>query len=119
MVGDAVQLIDPSGRRVGWRRPVAVPADIDDPRRTTARGVVRLPQHLYWSGPDRAWDLDDPRQRAQVYELVLTEGTDDDVRRFIDVDELITLWAGLYLPPHVRRAWRDFLKSTRGVDLAC
>src|ERR1039458_8597481 len=38
------------------------------------------------------WDLDDPRQRLQVYEIVLTEGNDDDVRRFIDIDELIGLW---------------------------
>jgi hypothetical protein len=36
---------------------------------------------------------------------VLREGNADDIRRFIDVDELIALWDDLVLPPYVRRAW--------------
>jgi hypothetical protein len=82
---------------------VAVPADIDDSRLEKASGVVELPQRVSWSGPPIQWDLADRRQRAGVYEIVLSEGTDDDVRRFIEVDQLLDLWddplAGAARPP--------------------
>jgi hypothetical protein len=119
MQGDGVQVADPSGHRLGWRRPVALPDDIDDPDVEKAHGFVRLPAHVFWSGADTPWDLDDLRPRLQVYEIVLTEGTDDDVRRFIDVDELIRLWPQMWLSPHVRRAWRDHIRRLRGVELEC
>ena len=40
-----------------------------------------------------------------IYEQVLREGTQEDVRRFIDVDQLVALWPRLYLPHWVSRAW--------------
>src|SRR5712692_232383 len=48
----------------------------------------------------------------------LSEGNDDDVRRFIDVDELIELWPDLWLPPHARQAWSAHLCRLQGIDLA-
>jgi hypothetical protein len=119
MQGDGVQVADGSGHRLGWRRPVALPDDIDHPGIEKAQGLVRLPPHISWSGPDTLWDLNDPGQRLQVYEIVLTEGTDDDVRRFIDVDELIRLWPRMWLSPHVRTAWCDHIRRLRGVELDC
>jgi hypothetical protein len=117
--GDGVQIADASGHRVGWHRPVALPEDIDDPSIEKAHGLVRLPGHVWWSGPDRLWNLTDPRQCARLYEILLTEGTDDDVRRFIEVDKLVRLWDVLWVPPHVRTAWRNHIYRLRGVDLGC
>jgi hypothetical protein len=42
----------------------------------------------------------------------LTEGTTDDVRYFIDVDELVDLWDELVLSPHVRAAWKVWLRRS-------
>ena len=106
-------------QRHGWSRPVAVPDDLDNVNRVVERGIICLPLHIFWSGPDRTWDLSDVRQRVQVYELVLTEGTEDDILHFIDLDELIRLWSALWLPIHVRTVWAAHLKHLRGVDLAC
>jgi hypothetical protein len=61
----------------------------------------------------------DHLDRAEVYRLVLAEGTEEDVRRFIDVDELVLLWPRVYLPRHVRRSWAAWLEERRGLDLAC
>jgi hypothetical protein len=97
-------------------RPVAIPGDVDAPGVAKATGVVELPLRVQWSGRRRRYDLADRRQRALVYELVLTEGTEDDVRRFVVVDELVAMWDELVLPPHVRRAWADWL-AARG-DIA-
>jgi len=87
-----------------------VPEDLDDPSLPKARGRVELPFHIRWSGPRITYDLDDRSDRARVYEQVLREGTEDDVRFYIDPDELRELWGELLLPPPVRRAWADWLR---------
>jgi hypothetical protein len=78
-------------------------------------GRVVLPIHLKWSGPVE-YDLDDEAQRTLVYEVVLREGGEDDVRCFIDPDELLRLWSRLVLPSNVRVAWRDYFLLIHGVD---
>jgi hypothetical protein len=96
-----------------------VPDDADDPTIAKASGVVTLPLHVRWSGPPKTYDLSRRAERARVYEQVLREGTDEDIRLFIDVDELLSLWNELVLPAPVRRAWAAWFRKRRGVDLAC
>jgi hypothetical protein len=104
------------GATVGpWTRPVAIPDDVDAPGTPKATGVVTLPLRVQWSGRPRQYDLADRRQRALAYELVLTEGTDDDVRRYIDLAELVALWDDLVLPGHVRQAWSHWLTTRRNI----
>jgi hypothetical protein len=91
-------------------RPVAVPDDLDDPSLAKASGKVELPLHVRWSGPPIVYDLDNRADRARVYEQVLREGTDDDVRYFVDADQLRDLWDELVLPPAVRQAWTGWLR---------
>ena len=100
-------------------RPVATPADADATNVVKASGLVELPIGVRWSGSPKTYDLDSRVDRLRVYEQVLREGTDDDVRRFIDVDQLIDLWDELVLPSHVRAAWARWLSEHRSLDLAC
>ena len=100
-------------------RPVAIPDDFGDANTPRARGKVTLPLWVRWSGPNLTFDLDDPDQRARVYEIVLQEGTEDDVRWFVDPDELASSWDRLVLPPWVRRAWAEWYRSHRAVHLTC
>jgi hypothetical protein len=100
-------------------RPVAIPDDIDRRDVPRASGLVVLPQRVRWSGPSRTYDLAKRADRALVYEQVLAEGTDDDVRRFIDVAQLVELWPDLVLPRHVRRAWSKWLEERRGITVPC
>ncbi len=46
-------------------------------------------------------------------------GTEDDVRFYVEVGELVELFDELVLPPTVRRAWADWLLRHRGVVVAC
>lgn len=91
-------------------RPVALPEDLDDPTLAKAEGKVELPLHIRWSGPAIAYDLGDRADRARVYEQVLSEGTEDDVRYYVDADQLRELFHELVLPPPVRRAWADWFR---------
>src|SRR5579884_4314277 len=86
-------------------RPVAVPAALSDASALKAHGRIQLPLHIRWSGPPITYDLDNRADRARVYEQVLREGTEDDVRFYVDEDHLLELWEELVLPPAVREAW--------------
>lgn len=97
--------------------PPEIPYDVEAPERVKARGVVRLPLRVNWSDADPTYDLGDRRQRALVYEQVLSEGTAEDVRWFIDVNELIDLWDELVLPRAVSQAWISWIAERRGVML--
>jgi len=94
-------------------RPVAVPHDFGESSRPKASGRIELPLHIRWSGPTLIYDLDDRADRARVYEQVLREGTEDDVRFYVDADELRELWDDLVLPLPVRRAWTDWIERYR------
>ena len=94
-------------------RPVAVPTDFDDRALPKAKGRIVLPPHIRWSGLAITYDLDDRSDRARVYEQVLREGTEDDIRFYVDPDHLDELWDELVLPPRVRRGWRDWLFERR------
>ena len=100
-------------------RPVAIPEDADNPGLPKAGGVVTLPFHIRWSEPSLSYDLGDRADRLRVYEQVLREGTEDDVRTYIDIDQLLALFDDLVLPPNVWRAWAEWLRRHRGVELAC
>jgi hypothetical protein len=102
-------------RRPGWVRDVALPRSVDE-LQGALQGVVGLPARLFWSGPDpRAvrWDLSDPSRRRDLYEIVLVEGTLDDVRGLVNGPELVRLWDEMFLPPWVRAAWRALIDSAR------
>ncbi|MGF1662780.1 MAG: hypothetical protein ACFCVG_09985 [Kineosporiaceae bacterium] len=71
-------------------------------------GRIRLPLHLWWSG-DREFDPDDPVDRRRVYEIVLREGGEADVRRYTDRATLAADLDDLVLPVHVAQLWRDVL----------
>ena len=59
------------------------------------------------------YDLADRADRARVYEQVLREGTEDDVRFYVEADSLLELWDELVLPRSVRQAWTDWIAGHR------
>ncbi len=100
-------------RRSGWDRPVSIPADLRRLRGPT-NGRVTLPLSLYSSGrgSQRVFDLDNEAERIELYEIVLAEGTEDDVCNYINLQEMQRLWPRLWLPQHVRRAWDPVMAAT-------
>jgi hypothetical protein len=99
--------------RPGWVREVPVPESLAELRGPLS-GRVGLPAWLFWSGPDPRgvrWDLADPVRRRDLYEIVLVEGTIEDIRELVNGVELVRLWDEMYLPPWVRAAWRALIES--------
>ena len=88
--------------------PVAIPDDMADRSVSKASGLVKLPAHIAWS-PPYEYDLDNRRDLCCAYAQVMAEGLADDVRYYIDLDILVTVWDELYLPRHVRERWREWM----------
>ena len=63
-------------------RPVAIPEALDWV--PTAGGTITLPVHVQWSDPVVAYDMAVRADRLRVYEQVLREGTEADVRHYVD-----------------------------------
>ena len=98
-------------------RPVATPDDIGDPSIKKASGVVELPIHLDWSHSG-TFDIEDEHERRWLYQRVLTEGTEDDVRHYIRLDELLAMWDTIWLSPHVAEAWQRWF-DRHGISVTC
>ena len=86
-------------------RRALVAASLADLRGPTT-GTVELPLRLFWSSPDRTFDLGKPFMRRSLYETVLREASrPEDLTTYLNGDTLISLWPDLYLPKGVRQAW--------------
>ena len=98
-------------------RPVAIPNAFDwEP---TASGTIRLPFHARWSDPVVAYDMAVRADRLRVYEQVLREGTEADVRHYGDPEELAGILGELVLPPTVRRAWEEWFRRLDEARAEC
>jgi transcriptional regulator with XRE-family HTH domain len=108
-----VEFVGVPGAR-GW--DVFVPTQLTRLPATQARASVELPLTLNWSQPGRIFRLVDRDDRARVYELVLREGTQADVIRYIDGVLLVDLWDELVLPRTVRAAWSSLIAQILGAS---
>lgn len=98
----------PRGSCATTRPYVSPPTDLStlrEPQRVT----VRLPKRLDW-GPGRSYQLEMPRQRRAMYEVVLQEAaTTEDLEEYLDARLLSADWPMLKPPPRVRAEWEQQL----------
>jgi prevent-host-death family protein len=87
--------------------------------RGPAHGVVELPLRLFWSAPDRTFDLDQPSMLLAMYEAVLREASRiEDLTSYLNGEVLVAVWPELFLPKGLRRAWEDRHSALRAARLA-
>lgn len=73
----------PRRKEYSFSRPVSIPDDFGPGSVASASGTVQLPPTVAWSGQG-PYDLDDPQDRRQAYEIVLAEGRDPDANDSLD-----------------------------------
>jgi len=101
----------PRRKEYSYSRPVSIPDDFGPASVAPARGTVQLPPTVAWSGQG-PYDLDDPQDRRQAYEIVLAEGTEDDVRTYVNWYFLLDAWQDMHVAPHVVDAWSRWMRNT-------
>jgi hypothetical protein len=98
---------DRTGYQPRPRSTVLVAADLSDLQGPT-HGTLELPLRLFWSAPDRTFDLDDADALRSMYEKVLrTAARTEELSAYLNGDRLADVWADLFLPRDLRRAWED------------
>src|ERR1035437_8247261 len=98
-------------RTLSRGRTTLVPTSLPRLPLRQALATITLTLHLNWSQPNREFRLAERDRRARVYEIVLREGTPQDVLNYIDGALLVDLWDSLVLPRDVRAAWSEVLDS--------
>lgn len=72
---------------------------------------IALPVSLNWSMPGMTFSLADRHQRGRCYEIVLREGSADDIVQMVNGALLIDLWDDLVLPQEIRAAWQPLIDA--------
>lgn len=99
------------------RRAVVVASLAD--LRGPAEGTVELPLWLFWSAPDRRFDLGDRDMRRWLYQTVLREASrPEDLTGYLDGETLVAVWPDLFLPEGVRQAWEEQHPALRAAAAA-
>jgi hypothetical protein len=100
-----------------YLRQVAVPDRLDDLKGPGA-GVVELPITLFWSRPDRKFNLDDRYQAIDMYLAVLDRGSVDELATYLSGKLLVELWPDLHLTRAKRLPWQARFAELRPAAVA-
>lgn len=96
-------------------RPYAVPSRLWRLEPLQALRTLDPGRHLWWSGPPRTFDLSQRDERLRAYEIVLREGTPNDIESVIDAVLLVEAWSDLVIPRSLRTAWSQLIDPDAGV----
>jgi transcriptional regulator with XRE-family HTH domain len=72
---------------------------------------VQVLKYLFDLDENKIWDLSDPNQRIEYYQLVLVHGLAPMIRDSVDGALLIQAWPHLQLPDVVRKAWQPLIDA--------
>jgi hypothetical protein len=100
-----------------YLRQVAVPDSLDD-LKGPGSGVVELPITLFWSRPDRKFNLDDRYQAIDMYLAVLDRGSVDELATYLNRKLLVELWPDLHLTRAKRLPWQARFAELRPAAVA-
>ena len=105
MAADKAQTTRPRRARRLGRRPVVITGSLAD-LHGPAEGAIELPLRLFWSSPDRTFDLGERHDAVAMYETVLGEArSHDDLATYLNAGLLRALWPVLHLRAETRKAW--------------
>ena len=75
---------------------------------------VQLFPFMGYADGKEIWDLSDPAERIQFYELALCHGPDDVLVETVDGALLVEAWPNMRLPDSVRAAWQPLIDEAKG-----
>ena len=72
---------------------------------------VQVLKYLFDLDEDKIWDLSDPTERIEYYELVLVRGLGPMILDSVDGVLLMQAWPHMKLPDVVREAWQPVIDA--------
>ena len=77
-------------------------------------GAIKLPHTVYW-GPDRWFNLTCRSSLHQAYQMILEEGSIEDIILYLDRNVLLSIWKDLSLPPRLFHLWEHNVEGLANV----
>ena len=72
---------------------------------------VQVLKYIFHTDDNKIWDLSDPAERIEYYELALAYGLDQMLLDSVDGVLLIQAWPHVNLPDVVREAWQPVIDA--------
>ncbi len=72
---------------------------------------VQVLKYIFHTDDNKIWDLSDPAERIEYYELVLVHGLERMLLDSVDGVLLIQAWPHMTLPDVVREAWQPVIDA--------
>jgi len=109
-------MTDDTTKRIRYRDtiPIEAPESLDE-LTGPATGEILLPTHLRWAPGSRPDDMGNDADARLAYQFILSEGTAEDQKEFINRDRLIELWPTLSLDQRVVKLWEGRFSQLRGL----
>ncbi len=85
-------------------KPISLPSswhDLAGPR----TGTLELPLRIVWAPGKRIYNVENSVDLHAAYQAILTEGTADDLDRWLNGDLLKQSWLMLHLDPRITELW--------------
>jgi len=95
-------------------KPFYVPDQLPRLPIEAALGMVVLPPPVDWSPAGRPRNLAERSERLLTYQVVLAEGSPQDLQRIVDGLLLVDCWADLHVPAAIGHAWQPLVDRARG-----
>lgn len=74
-------------------------------------GRVQVLKYIFHTDDNRVWDLSDPTERIEYYELALVYGLEQMLLDSVDGVLLIQAWPFMHIPDVVREAWQPMIDA--------
>jgi hypothetical protein len=72
---------------------------------------IQVLKYIFHTDDNKIWDLSDPTERIEYYELVLVHGLDQMLLDSVDGVLLVQAWPHMHLPDVVREAWQPVIDA--------
>lgn len=94
-------------------KPYAIVDSLDE-LQGPIEGSVTLPHSVFWAPGSKTLSIDCEATRMQAYQAVLSEGTVEQVREYVNRDLLIEMWPRLNVPIRVAKGWEQRFPELQG-----
>jgi len=77
---------------------------------------VQVLKYIFHTDDNKIWDLSNPTERIEYYELALAHGLEQMLLDSVDGVLLIQAWPHMHLPDVVREAWQPVIDAAKATQ---
>ncbi|WP_435298980.1 transcriptional regulator [Timonella sp. A28] len=97
-------------------KPYAIPESLSD-LQGPIQGKIEIPIGVYWGPGERIFDVSTEEGVFCAYVPLLSEGTLEEIKLYINGKKLQDTWSSLVLPVRLKNMWESRFPLIKGRNL--